>query len=288
MSEHLGVEAGQGLERSCGKGARDRIVMDSGRSGIERIEAEFSGNAYSPHRHCTYAIGLTTGGVQTFHYRGQRRMSLPGNAIILHPDEMHDGGAGDERRLRYKMIYLDPAHLLPALGRYSDTLPFVSQPVLSDPELARLLVSVLSNMDEELEDLQIDGFIACLAPVLARLSGAPTSGIRHIANRQVHAAKAFLEENRFEKIGSEQLEAVTGMDRFALARHFRALIGTSPHRYQLMRRLEGAKFRITLGMGIADVAAESGFADQAHLTRHFKKTYGMTPGRWRELARARE
>jgi len=57
--------------------------------GIDRMEARFFGNAFSPHRHDTYAIGVTLHGIQTFTYRGATHYSKPGNLVILHPDELH-------------------------------------------------------------------------------------------------------------------------------------------------------------------------------------------------------
>ncbi len=55
-----------------------------------------SPRAFAPHRHDVYAIGLTTGGVQTFRYRGSRRVCLPGQLHVLHPDETHDGAAATD------------------------------------------------------------------------------------------------------------------------------------------------------------------------------------------------
>jgi hypothetical protein len=58
---------------------------------IQRIEACLSGVAYAPHRHDTYTIGITLSGIQSFTYRGAGRASYPGQIVILHPDEKHDG-----------------------------------------------------------------------------------------------------------------------------------------------------------------------------------------------------
>jgi AraC-like DNA-binding protein len=98
-------------------------------------------------------------------------------------------------------------------------------------------------------------------------------------------AREYLEANATRTVRSGELEAVTGLDRFALARHFRAAFATSPHRYLLMRRLQRARAMIGMGEGLAEVAVATGFADQSHLSRHFKKAYGMTPGQWAGLRR---
>jgi AraC-like DNA-binding protein len=76
---------------------------------------------------------------------------------------------------------------------------------------------------------------------------------------------------------------VTGLTRYELARQFRIALGTSPHRYQVMRRLEYARAAIHHARPLAAVASEAGFADQAHFTRAFTAAFGLTPGRYRAL-----
>ena len=64
------------------------------------------------------------------------------------------------------------------------------------------------------------------------------------------------------------------------------LVGTRPYRYLIMRRLDRARALMRSSFSIADAAYESGFADQSHMTRQFKRTYGLSPGRWRAIQRA--
>src|SRR2546423_1457942 len=113
------------LERSCSP-PRDPIPVWAGASGIERAEVFLSTRTFEPHRHDTYAIGITTAGVQTFRYRGSRRICLPGQLHILHPDETHDGAAGTAEGLGYRILYVAPALIRDALG--GGSLPFVPAP----------------------------------------------------------------------------------------------------------------------------------------------------------------
>lgn len=68
--------------------------------------------------------------MQTFRYRGVERASLPGNIIVLHPDEVHDGAAGTEDGLTYRMLYLPPERLadLADFSGSGRALPFVADP----------------------------------------------------------------------------------------------------------------------------------------------------------------
>ena len=75
---------------------RDWIRLAPRQPGIERLEAYFAGHGYDPHRHDTYAIGVTLSGVQLFDYRGTTVHSHLGRAITVHPDEVHDGRAGTD------------------------------------------------------------------------------------------------------------------------------------------------------------------------------------------------
>lgn len=270
-----------GLGRLCERPEESGIYAAPGAPGLTRIGAQFYGNAYAPHRHDTYSLGITMRGVQTFSYRGQSHFSMPGNLVILHPDELHDGSAGTDAGLVYRMLYLEPALLRQALGGGAASLPFVRNPVVCDPGFRDALSDVLSDLSCGLEELAVDHLLADIATSLARHADAPSrrdkSGIDHIG---VERARDFLHDNAELDVKSATLEAVSGLDRFRLARQFRACFGTSPHRYLLMRRLQKARDLIATQMPLAEIAVETGFSDQSHLNRQFKKAYGMTPGQW--------
>jgi hypothetical protein len=109
----LGRSAGEGLERSCEDGdwVRSRGAVD----GVELFQAWLSRRGFTRHRHDTYAIGVTESGVQVFDYRGRVERSLPGQIVVLHPDEMHDGRAGTEGGFGYRIVYVNPARIADAV-----------------------------------------------------------------------------------------------------------------------------------------------------------------------------
>lgn len=285
MAKSIGRPVEQGLGRLCADHAGDRIIAAPAPDGIERIEGRFSGNAYQPHRHDTYAIGVTLHGVQTFRYRGETRYSLPGQVMVLHPDEVHDGGAATEAGLRYRMLYLEPSLLSESPGRQGRPLPFVREGVIDDASLRDALLTALGALDEPLDPLFLDDFVVRLADGLIRHSDELPRPSARLRLRSARLVRDYLEANALRHVHSHELEAVSGLDRFSLSRHFRAAYATSPHRFQLMRRLQCARAMIRAGDPLAEIAPATGFHDQSHLNRHFKNAFGVTPGRWAALVR---
>jgi AraC-like DNA-binding protein len=269
--------ATKGLERSCA--AENRVRSGSSRAGFERAEANFSTMRFAPHRHDSYAIGLTLRGVQSFGYRGTTQHSEAGWAFIIHPDELHDGRAGTDEGFGYRIIYIAPRLISEALG--SRVLPFVTEAVTRESGLHRAVWTALDAFDTPIDDLQFDDVIARLADALAVRDPAPQR-IDAKAEGAIRVARAYLDDAP-NLPSSETLERLTGLSRFELARQFRRCLGTSPHRYATMRRLDRAKHLIIAGASLADVAAASGFADQSHMTRQFRQAYGVAPGAWRAL-----
>jgi AraC-like DNA-binding protein len=96
-------------------------------------------------------------------------------------------------------------------------------------------------------------------------------------------ARQFLDAETTRVIRSSELEELTGLTRYDLARQFRSAFGSSPYRYSLMRRLDRARAHLRRNRSLADVALAAGFADQAHLSRMFKYAFGVTPARYRAL-----
>lgn len=249
--------------------------------GVERIEARFHGKAYALHRHDTYAIGLTLAGVQSFSYRHTQQNSLPGDTMVLHPDEAHDGQAGTDAGFQYRMIYVEPALIQDALdGR---ALPFVQGGVTTDLRLAAATATLLQNVGHTLEPLEQGDALNELAHALAAVAGTST---RRPAGDFLAARRArdYLHANFARVVTLEELEAIIGRDRWSLCHDFRRFYGTSPYRYLTMRRLDAVRRLLLAGTSLAGAAVAAGFADQSHMTRHFLKAFGLTPGRWRQIS----
>lgn len=254
---------------------------------IERIEAFFQGVAYGAHRHDSYAIGLTMAGVQTFRYRSSMRHSVAGRAIVLHPDEPHDGQAGTDAGFHYRIAYVAPDLLQEILG--GAALPHVDGGVSSHHRLVRAARALLADFDTPVDALAQQDALFDLAGALQQAappaSGRPSAGGGDF--RAVSLARDYLHDTLnhapHASVTLDDLARAGGRDRWSLSRDFRRYLGTSPHRYLTMRRLVLAKKMMVLGLPLADAAAHAGFADQSHLTRHFVAAFGMAPGRWMRL-----
>jgi AraC-like DNA-binding protein len=253
--------------------------------GVQGLQAWFGGRGFDRHRHDTYAIGLTDSGVQAFDYRGVTEASLPGQVVVLHPDETHDGRAGTRDGFGYRIVYVAPARVQEAARAIRggpSPLPFVKEPVAVNPALASAIADAFRL---EPEPLATDALVLALTEALLDADLCCATAIRppRLDGGAVARARSFLDAETARIVRSREQEQVSGLTRYELARQFHAALGTSPYRYSLLRRLDGARERLRAGEAPAEVALAAGFADQAHMTRHFKSAFGLSPARYRRL-----
>jgi AraC family transcriptional regulator len=83
-----------------------------------------------------------------------------------------------------------------------------------------------------------------------------------------------------------ELARTCGLTRAHFSRRFRALTGETPHALLLGSQIERAKYLLaTRRRPLGEVAYETGFSDQSHLSHTFRRLVGMTPGRFRAFHR---
>lgn len=277
------------LERSCEASSHAAWLADAPASaGVSRLRARLYREAYAKHRHDTYTVCLTEQGVQAFDYRGTVHHSLPGQLVILHPDEAHDGRAATAQGFAYRTLYVDPGRVFDAVRAIAPShcaLPFITNPVVTDRTLADVLTHAF---DGTMEPLRADALVHAVVSGLLRASSgekatAPPRALDLVALRKT---SDFLTENFRRVVRSVELEKLCGLSRFELCTQFKSRFGTSPYRYLLMRRLEYVREQLGHCVSLADLAVEAGFADQAHMTRQFKAAFGLTPRHFAALRSA--
>jgi hypothetical protein len=197
--------------------------------GIELLQAWLQGVAYHKYRHDTYTIGLTDTGIQAFDYRGAAYISTPGQVVVLHPDETHDGHAGTAAGFGYRLLYVEPAVIFDAvrvLCGHACALPFVRDPVTTSPKLSAAIQAAFQGTREP---LALDSLLVQLAEGLIeadpcyKLVARP----RHLDVTTLERVCQFLDAEKTRVVRSAELEAVIGLTRYELARQFRLQHGTT-------------------------------------------------------------
>lgn len=244
---------------------------------IERVTNRLVKTAFSPHRHDTYTVAVTMAGVQMFNYRREIRYSLPGQVLVLHPDELHDGHCHDEAGFSYRAAYVPPTHVQAVLG--GAQLPFVANGVSTNPALIAAALNLVVDCAGVEDPSAYEDALYDLAHAMNNAAGRAAT-IRIVNRTAVMRAREFLETAVVSGARLDQLEQQTGCDRWQLSRDFRVLLGTSPYRYLQYRRVDLAKRLLREGAKLADAAHGAGFADQSHFGRTFRKTVGLTPKEW--------
>ena len=252
--------------------------------GVDLLRARFVTHRYGRHAHETYTFGLIEAGVEEFEYGGSLLRAGAGSIALLNPDVVHTGQAATPAGWRYRVLYPQVSvvtDVAAELGWRTGT-PQFPQTVHYDPVTAALLRSAHQAAEHGDQLASSTLLRTSLAGLLrAHAAGGPApgqdAGPVNRAPAAVSAVTDLLHERLTDPPSLAELAAMTGLSQFALLRAFRAQTGLPPHAYLNQLRVRRARLLLDGGRPPADVAAQVGFADQAHLTRHFKRVVGVPP-----------
>lgn len=255
--------------------------------GVELLNARYKKQNFSRHSHEGFTLGVIQEGAQCFYRTGGNHIAPQDSIILVNADEVHNGHSAADGGWAYKAMYPLPEQLnsvCAELGSFKDVTPYFPEPVVHDPELAaqfRQLFEVLETSDNRL--LRESLMYAFLVKLIhrhgrSRLPEGPQTKVQS----QLHRVKEFLDDFPEADISLEDLAQLANLSPYHLIRAFGKAFGLPPHAYQVQARLRLARQFLRKGQTLADAAQSSGFHDQSHLHRHFKKAMGVTPKQYRQ------
>ncbi|MGW0802922.1 AraC family ligand binding domain-containing protein [Nonomuraea sp. NPDC002799] len=251
------------------------------------LKARYVTHRFSRHVHDGYAIGLIVSGVEEFHYRGVLRRAAAGEVVLVNPDAAHTGQAGTAGGWAYRMLYpsIDALAGIAAELGAPLTTPHFSEQVVRDDEVAALLGRA-HRAAESGDALAASTLSRMLFARLITRHAAPRPAavVPASGGRAVREALDLLRERLVDPPTLDDLADAVGARPFALLRAFKAATGLPPHAYLTSLRVRQARRLLRSGLRPAQVAAEVGFTDQAHLSRHFKRVVGVPPAAYQRAA----
>ena len=252
---------------------------------LEVLQASYTKHSFARHTHEEFMIGVIEGGGCAFYYRGDTHIALAGSIVLINPGEVHDGSGAETARLAYRALY--PAvdvlqHVASEFAGKRQSVPYFTIPVVQDEQVSVLLRSLLESLETPASTLERE---ACLCWAFAQLIAryaeqrpqAQNVGKEHQAVRLI---RDYLETRYAEQVTLAQLASLAQLSPYHVLRVVHAELGLPPHAYLTLVRVRQAKNLFSLGMPIPQAALETGFVDQSHLTRHFKRQVGVTPGQY--------
>jgi AraC-like DNA-binding protein len=243
---------------------------------VKTLTLALDRHRFPRHAHEHWSIAVIDRGCGSFRCSGAGHRFASGSVTVLHPSEAHDGAAGPAG-IRYRSLAVPEAMIKDVLGA-SGTPSFANR-VLQDDTAYTRLSRAHCALNGNHPDPWVDEVIV---DALDHLFGAHASGGRGQASyghaSVVAAVGRYVDERLDSPITLADLAAHLELSPAVLLRRFRAEAGMAPYEYVVSRRVDVARGLLARGVPIAAVAVRVGFADQSHLTRHFKRVVGVTPG----------
>jgi AraC-like DNA-binding protein len=262
--------------------------------GVDLLRARYVRHRFARHSHEGYTICAVDSGVEQFDVLGPlagcdsgRCRAGPGQVVIINPEVVHTAQAGSPGGWEYRVLYPATDIVAEVAGELGHRcrVPFFPNSVVNDPESA-LVVRAVHDAAEQEASLAASTLLHVLIERLVRWhAGRRTQRSAQSARPAVVAAREVLDERFVAPPSLQGLAELVGMRPFPLLRAFRAETGFPPHAYVNQVRVRRTRELLEAGLRLSDIAARTGFADQAHMTRHFKRIIGVPPGAYRRARR---
>lgn len=252
------------------------------------IHSKYGDHSFPPHVHEEFTLGFIERGMQAYSFERKKSLIIPSGAIcLINPGQVHAGSPGIEDGWSQRVISISPENLNNCLKNDLDSEVYLNvrfhDNVFFDKQiLAALLKAHIGSESVEITTLEkgatlIEAF-ELLVNKYASIETAPL--LKNVHPRSIIRTREYIDAFYQNNPSLEELAAVAELSPFYLLRVFKEHIGLAPHAYLIQRRVESVRLQVLKGCSLKEIAKSLGYSDQAHLSREFKKFYGVPPSKF--------
>ncbi len=231
--------------------------------------------------HDRHIFWLMTTGEAIIRYRGETHIVRPGRVLLIEPGEVHR----DLSKAAYHAEMVVLSAELVAMLRGSDQGRYLGPSVTDDPAVCRtlmeLVTAVRAGSEKTAQERHAGQFFRSIASYWTTRSSRPDPAL------VARTRRLFLEEPH-SVLTLKVLSARLRCCPTYLCRVFTEHVGLGPHAYQLQQRLLLARNYLEAGQTVANTAAKTGFTDESHLYRHFRRRFASSPGAYQRAFGSQE
>lgn len=240
---------------------------------------------YAPHAHAEWSMGAIVHGESSF-VCGHRRYHVEaGTLVLINPEWVHACNPLQGRPWAYLMLYIDAQWLaglrcrlgLARTPEWQDLAPDVMRSAEVFEAFSGLAACLLDPVPSAArKNACLVAFLSDLMPRLAVCEAGRTAPAR------LSAVADYLDMHCVGDVSLDVLCRRADVSPGHLIRSFKRYFRMTPHAYAINRRVRLGQRALRNGSPIADAALESGFSDQSHFQRMFKRLLAATPGQYRQ------
>lgn len=264
-----------------------RIVRYDPHIQIEAYHFQGIMQQFPNHFHDYYVIGYIEDGKRSLICKGQPYLLESGDLTLFNPRDPHTCDQVDGRTLDYRCLNISAETMLRTITDIYGS-PFTlrfKEAVVEKSELAVPLKEIHTMiLQEEPEFLKEEAFLLFMEQLIdeqGELSSITTAN----PDFKLGSVCEYLNQHYAEPITLEQLCEITGTSRYQLIRQFSKEQGITPYQYLETVRIGKAKKLLEQGVSTLEAAMQTGFVDQSHFSKFFKRLIGLTPGQYRNIFR---
>ena len=261
-------------------GQEQRNVCFDSDLGIEAYSFRGIMQKFPNHFHEYYVIGFVENGERRLSSKNVEYIIRPGDIVLFNPMDNHTCEQVGDNTLDYRCLNIKPDIMRKTVADITGTyyLPAFTRSVIFQSEHVSMLRDLHKMiMSEQKAFLKEETFLFLIEWLVTNYSQPYEGTAAGHASSEIDAVCSYLETHFAGHVSLDDLEKISGINKFSLLRSFTRIKGITPYRYLETVRINHAKKLLEEGVEPIEAAMRTGFVDQSHFTNFFKEFIGLTP-----------